>query len=108
MRLQWTANSASDLAGYHVERQRHNEAAVRLTTTPLTGTSYIDHGLVDATYHYAVIAPDTQSNASDSAVADVTVYTPLLPAPHPPTTATTRQRRYQAVGSQRQRSLALW
>ncbi len=89
VRLQWTANSASDLAGYHVERQRHNEIAVRLTTTPLTGTSYIDHGLADATYHYAVIALDTQSNASDSAVADVTVYTPLLPAPHTPTTATT-------------------
>ena len=60
VRLQWTANSASDLAGYHVERQRHNEIAVRLTTTPLTGTSYIDHGLADATYHYAVIALDTQ------------------------------------------------
>ncbi|HEY5865783.1 MAG TPA: Ig-like domain-containing protein, partial [Candidatus Tectomicrobia bacterium] len=89
VRLQWTASGTSDLAGYHVERQRHNEAAVRLTTTPLTGTSYIDYGLAEAAYHYAVIALDTHSNASDSAVVDATVYTPLLSAPHTPTTATT-------------------
>jgi fibronectin type 3 domain-containing protein/flagellar hook assembly protein FlgD len=89
VRLQWSTNGTSDLAGYHVERQRHNEAAVRLTTTPLTDTSYSDHGLADAAYHYAVMALDVHGNASDSAVVDAAVYTPLLSVPHTPTTATT-------------------
>lgn len=84
--LSWTANSETDLAGYHIDRVSTNGSSVRLTATPHTATTYADMGLNDATYRYTVIAIDTSDNAAaESAPSEAVVYTPTLKQPYTPT-----------------------
>lgn len=84
--LAWTANSETDLAGYHIDRVTTNGSRVRLTAIPHAATTYADMGLNDATYRYTVIAIDTSDNAAaESAPSEAVVYTPTLKQPYTPT-----------------------
>lgn len=84
--LTWTANTDADLAGYHIERRNTLGSKVRLTSTPVTGTSYVDSNVADGTYYYTVIAVDTTANAANpSAQTEAVVYTPALKQPYTPT-----------------------
>ena len=64
--LAWTANTESDLAGYHVYRALSAlDQGTRVTTSPVTGTRYTDTGLtVNVTYYYRITAMDTSGNES--------------------------------------------
>ena len=58
--LSWSANSEADLAGYNLYRN-----GVKVNTTPITATTYVDTGLVDGTtYTYRLSAVDTDGNES--------------------------------------------
>ena len=77
--LAWTANTESDLAGYHVERTLTGAGTwTLLTSTPVTAAAYTDTSAVnDTTYTYRIRAVDTHGNVSaPSATVEAT---PLLP-----------------------------
>jgi subtilase family serine protease/flagellar hook assembly protein FlgD len=57
--LAWTASSEPDLAGYHVWRGED-----RLTSTPVTGTSYVDTVAAIGSFVYHLTAHDTDGNES--------------------------------------------
>lgn len=78
-RLNWTANAEPDLAGYAVYRD-----GVKITTTLLTGPTYLDPSLTEARYTYTVTAVDHAGLESErSNEADIVVDTT------PPTTRIT-------------------
>ena len=75
--LSWSANSESDLAGYNLYRN-----GVKVNTTPITATTYVDTGLVDGTtYSYRLSAVDTDGNesAQSGAVSATTLGEPPAP-----------------------------
>lgn len=86
--LTWTANTDTDLAGYHLERADGPEGQadfVRITTTLLTTNTHVDSALADASYRYRVIAVDMSNNEADpSAESAAIVYTPTLVQPYTP------------------------
>lgn len=56
--LNWTASTSADVAGYNIYRNN-----VKVNSEIVTGTSYIDTGLVNgATYTYVVRAVDAEDN----------------------------------------------
>lgn len=64
VRLVWEAVEASDLAGYRVYR-REGGTEIRLTETPLSGTSYRAQNLAGGkTYSFRVTAVDRSGNES--------------------------------------------
>ncbi|MBN1783140.1 T9SS type A sorting domain-containing protein [bacterium] len=67
VRLEWSANYESDLAGYNVYRSRLEEGPFnKLNPDLLTGTHYTDADVFnDTTYYYTVTAVDTDDNESD-------------------------------------------
>ncbi len=86
--LTWTASTEPDLVGYHLDRRTADQDPVRITAAPVTGTSFLDAGLADATFLYSVVAVDEVENESDpSDEAEAVVYTPLLVQPFTPTAA---------------------
>jgi subtilase family serine protease/fibronectin type 3 domain-containing protein len=90
VQLTWDAHTESNLDGYHIERRQGDEAPVWITPVPISGVNYVDSGLAEAIYRYAVIAVDTFGNASEaSEEAAAKVYTPILQPLRTPTLATT-------------------
>ncbi len=90
--LTWTANTDTDLAGYHVERTDSVGSLSRLTASPIPETTYLDVGLPDDTYTYQVISVDLVDNEGDpSAPAEALVYTPVLEQPLTPIQALTME-----------------
>ncbi len=87
VRLTWAAATPAepDLAGYHVDRTDETGYTERLTAAPIAATTYVDAGLPDAVWHYAVIAVDTTGNESDPSEREAVVYTPVLEQPYTPT-----------------------
>ena len=80
--LSWTANTETDLAGYHVYRSTTNGSGyVQVTTALLTTTSFINTGLTGGTtYYYVIRAVDTAGNQSaNSAQASATPTAPPTP-----------------------------
>jgi N-acetylneuraminic acid mutarotase len=76
VKLSWTANSESDLAGYNVYRSTSLPVPL---SAPLNGASllataaYLDTGLANGTtYHYVVEAVDTSGNKAQAAVVSGT------------------------------------
>ncbi len=67
--LSWSANAEPDLLGYVVYRRRLPEVAfVRLTATPVPGTTYTDRAVqAGASYVYAVTAVDRSRRQNESA-----------------------------------------
>ena len=81
IRLSWAASTATDLAGYRVYRAEGAADYVPVSGDALlTGTSFLDVGLVPGRgYRFVVTAQDTSGNTSArSAVRSVT---PAVPAP---------------------------
>jgi Tol biopolymer transport system component len=78
--LTWSANSESDLAGYHVYKNA-GQGWVKLTASSITNTSYSDPGLINGTYLYRITALDTVGNGSMpteiAATVSVELPTPL-------------------------------
>ncbi len=72
--LAWDRVTDNDLAGYHVERATTGSGFARLTTTPVTTTSYGDVTADnDTAYTYRVLAVDNAGNESEpSTTADAT------------------------------------
>jgi hypothetical protein len=71
-----TPSSGAAIAGYHVFRRRHPDAAVQLTSTIVTDSTFTDSLLVGGTlcYHVRAVGLDARmSAASDSACV---TYTP--------------------------------
>ena len=66
MELSWSANTETDLAGYHVYRSATSGGPyTQLTTSPVTGTSYTDTTVTNGnTYYYVIRAVDTSSQCS--------------------------------------------
>jgi fibronectin type 3 domain-containing protein/flagellar hook assembly protein FlgD len=90
--LTWTANTETDLAGYHI-CQVTDEGLLQLTTSPIPDPTYITpdegDGLADDDYTFQVFAVDTADNQSrGSNTVSVVVYTPLLEQPFTPTAQT--------------------
>jgi subtilase family serine protease/Tol biopolymer transport system component/flagellar hook assembly protein FlgD/fibronectin type 3 domain-containing protein len=84
--LTWTANTESDLAGYHIDRTSSLGSTVRLTSTPVKAATFIDANAADDTYRYAVVAVDASGNeAGPSAATTALVYTPEVKQPYTPT-----------------------
>ena len=81
--LQWSAVTASDLAGYIVSRaEGANGVPQRLTPEPITATAYRDQAVKSGeTYVYAVIAVDnaTPPNASEPARSNPVVARVAIP-----------------------------
>ncbi len=87
--LTWDANTEPDLAGYYVDRTAGDGSSLRVTSTPVPGTSFTDTGLADGTYSYRVAAVDVYDNEADPSEArEARVYTPELDRPLSPTRAT--------------------
>ncbi|HEY0782121.1 MAG TPA: hypothetical protein VGE98_06700, partial [Thermoanaerobaculia bacterium] len=99
--LTWSAVSASDLAGYLVDRvdlAQPDAPEVRLNASPLAATSTVDAGLPDGRYAYTVRAVDASGNSSlPSPAASATVFTPHLAQPYTPTAATASELAGEAV-----------
>ena len=96
--LNWDAVTATDLAGYHVERTPTGANSwTRLTTNPVAGTTYTDSGAVNGTaYTYRVVAVDTASNESDpSGTASATPADTTPPAAPTGLTATSGDSQVQ-------------
>ena len=75
--LQWSANTESDLAGYHIYRatsQPVSTAGASLSgSSPLTTASYTDTAVTNGTtYYYVVVAVDTSGNRAASATVSAT------------------------------------
>lgn len=84
--LTWTANTETDLAGYHIDRRSAQGTQVRLTGVPIAGTTLVDSGLEDDTYYYTVTAIDLAGNEADpTPESAAVVYTPQLAQPYTPT-----------------------
>lgn len=63
--LTWTASPADDLVGYHVYRSTEELGAYeRVTTDPVTGTSYTDTVGTEGTYWYMIRAVATITSPS--------------------------------------------
>jgi len=96
VRLSWSPGAEPDLAGYLIDRVPENGSPVRVTASPVPGTSFVDFGVPDDRYVYRVVAVDVYDNESfDAATADALVYTPTLEQPWTPTA-----RRSVALGGQ--------
>ena len=74
LNVSWSAVSAPDLSGYNVYRSTAlNGSYTKANTEIITGTSYLDQGLIDGiTYYYKVVAVDVYllESALSSAVSD--------------------------------------
>ncbi len=84
--LTWTANSdVDDFAGYYVYRTFDGNRE-RITSSPLSDTTYTDSGLPDGTYIYDVVSVDTYDNESipSNSVKGI-VYAPEIEQPYTPT-----------------------
>ena len=58
--LKWTANSEGDMKGYHIYQN-----GVRITTSPVEGTTFTVKGLSNGTqYLFSIAAVDTSTNVS--------------------------------------------
>lgn len=94
--LTWTA-SADATAGYHVYRGNSESGPfTRVTSTPVTGTAYVDLSAPAGTFTYAVrgvrretSGGGTYFNLSPSTYASVTVTTPATGGPSQPGTTPT-------------------
>lgn len=76
--LAWTANSETDLAGYYVDRVDEQNNVLRLTSSPVGSTSYMDSDVAIGLYQYRVIAVDTADNESTFEPRGALVYQPEL------------------------------
>lgn len=84
--LTWTANTETDLGGYHIDRRSDTGTSVRITATPVTTANYVDANVADGHYHYTVTAVDLVGNLADpSAETLAKVYTPVIAQPYTPT-----------------------
>jgi Polysaccharide lyase/Ca-dependent carbohydrate-binding module xylan-binding len=82
--LDWSDNTDSDLAGYDVYRSTTaGTAYAKVTTAPLTSSSYVDLGRTNGTrYYYVVKAVDASGNASaGSSEATAVPASAMVPAP---------------------------
>ncbi|HEY6324561.1 MAG TPA: CARDB domain-containing protein, partial [Thermoanaerobaculia bacterium] len=89
--LTWTAGTppAPDLAGYLVSRTAADGTVTQLTASPIAATTYVDAGLADGTYSYAVTAMNQAGNSSAPAgPQSAVVYSLALTQPYTPTSAT--------------------
>lgn len=88
--LNWSASESSDVLGYQVERidvagTEGQNTTIRLTTTPVTVTTFVDKDRPDGNYQYQVLAVDNDNNESDPTPAlAVVVYTTKLKQPYTP------------------------
>jgi subtilase family serine protease len=79
--LSWSPSPSTDAVGYHVSRD-----GGRITTAPVSGTTFLDPSLSDGRYVYTVVAVDRgglESDPSEPATAsvDTTPPTVVLRAP---------------------------
>jgi subtilase family serine protease/flagellar hook assembly protein FlgD/WD40 repeat protein len=74
----WSAVSAPDLAGYHVYRDGE-----RLTSAPVSDTSYADPDVALGPHVYGVTAVDNDDNESGPGTDDANVYALVLDQPYP-------------------------
>lgn len=84
--LNWSANSESDLAGYHIFRRAENGTLVQITASPLDQPEYTDSDLEDNYYYYIVRAVDNNENFSAVPAQELRahVYTPDVKHPYTP------------------------
>lgn len=93
--LAWSANSETDISGYHVYLYDFDQSAyIRLTTDVLTQTDYVHSdttdGLADGLYLYRITAVDGSGNESArSDLAYATIYTPQVDQPYTPVSGNT-------------------
>jgi fibronectin type 3 domain-containing protein len=84
--ISWTANTESDLAGYHVYRSLSiGGPFTQANASLVAGTTYTDTGLTNGTtYYYVVRAVDTSANQSANSATASTVPVddgfPIVPA----------------------------
>jgi len=98
--LSWTANTETDIAGYHIDRTDENNVTTRITTALVTTNTFVDAGIVDGNYRYTVVAVDTSDNEGDpSGESEAIVYTPVLDQPFTPTKATLVTLSGEGIGS---------
>ncbi len=84
--LNWSPVTDDELAGYHVYRRLNDGDSVRITTTPITGITFVDSGLPDEQYTYTVTAIDLGENESQpSTMVQVDVFKPVVLQPFTPT-----------------------
>ncbi len=81
VRLQWTANTEADLAGYTVYRHTDQDW-IQITASLVTEATYTDPGLANGIYSYRVTAVDaagSEGEPSNEASATVAVDPPPAP-----------------------------
>ncbi|MFH9399800.1 fibronectin type III domain-containing protein [Streptomyces sp. NPDC017638] len=87
VKVEWTASTSADVAGYYVYRTTGTDPATAYSVSPLvTGTTFTDENVpAGKTWHYVVRAVSTHSQWSDfSPMAEITVACPVLTAPATP------------------------
>lgn len=76
--LSWTESAATDIDFYSVHRDTTSPLTTADDITHISGTSYVDTGLTNATtYYYAISATDLSGN--ESALSDEVSATPTAP-----------------------------
>ncbi|MFE7244397.1 PA14 domain-containing protein [Streptomyces sp. NPDC057580] len=87
VKVEWTASTSTDVAGYYVYRTTGTDPTTAYSVSPLiTGTTFTNENVpAGKTWYYVVRAVSTHSQWSDfSPTAEVTVPCPVLTAPATP------------------------
>nr|WP_237546708.1 PA14 domain-containing protein [Streptomyces sp. SID161] len=87
VKVEWTASTSTDVAGYYVYRTTGTDPTTAYSVSPLlTGTTFTNEDVpAGRTWYYVVRAVSTHSQWSDfSPMAEATVACPVLTAPATP------------------------
>lgn len=83
--LTWNANEEPDIEGYNIYRTSPGGGPEKVNASVVPEAAYLDTGLADGDYAYAVTAVDRHGNESEkSNSAPAKVYTPLVDQPYTP------------------------
>ncbi|MFD7300904.1 PA14 domain-containing protein [Streptomyces pharetrae] len=87
VKVEWTASTSTDVAGYHVYRTTGTDPTTAYSVSPfITGTTFTNENVpAGKTWRYVVRAVSTHNQWSDfSPMAEVTVPCPVLTGPATP------------------------